>query len=217
MRHGSTFGGDYAWVNYPQFWWDPANTMVHETGHLFGLPDLGGANPNDWWENMSPVGAWDPMSVTNGTLPGHFLVWHKWRIGWVSDSNIDCIPLGEFQRDLYTFDTPDRLQAIVIPLGPSTAYVIEARRRIGFDERICQEGVLVYKIDANVQSGKVPIWVQKARPDVVNSCHPANRAPFGPAPGRIPIFQDLSAGLTVEVLREDAKSYRVRVRKASTG
>ncbi len=162
VRHGATDVDSY-------------NILVHEIGHLFGLPDLGGANPEDFWENMSPVGAWDPMSLPFVTPLAHFLVWHKWKIGWVLDEDVDCITFGEFERTAFTFEQPDEFQAIVIPTSETTAYVIEARKRIGFDARICQEGVLVYSVDGNVESGDVPIWIQQAQPDIVNHCEPANR------------------------------------------
>ena len=200
VRHGATDVNSY-------------NILVHEIGHLFGIPDLGGANPEDFWENMSPVGAWDPMSLPFATPLAHFLVWHKWKIGWVLDEDVDCITFGEFERTVFTFEQPDELQAIVIPTSETTAYVIEARKRIGFDARICQEGVLVYSVDGNVESGDVPIWIQQAQPDIVNHCEPANRVAFNVGEERVPTFRDPVIGLTVEVLEDLDTGYRVRIRK----
>ncbi len=141
---------------------------------------------------------------------------HKWKIGWVLDSNIDCITFGEFERTVFTFEEPNELQALVIPTSETTAYVIEARKRVGFDERICQEGVLVYTVDANVSNGGGPIRVQRAQPDIIGQCDPANRATFGVGQERVSTFQDPAIGLTIEVLEDLGTGYRVRIRKEPT-
>ena len=160
-----------------------------------------------------PVGGWDPMSVPFLAPAQHFLVWHKWKVGWVLDSNIDCITFGEFERTVFTFEESNELQAIVIPTSETTAYVIEARKRIGFDERICQEGVLVYTVDANVTNGGAPIRVQRAQADIFDQCDPANRATFNVGQERTSTFQDPAIGLTIEVLEDLVIGYRVRIRK----
>ena len=129
------------------------------------------------------------------------------------DEDVDCITFGEFERTVFTFEQRNELQAIVIPTSETTAYVIEARKRIGFDERICQEGVLVYTVDANVTNGDGPIRVQLAQPDIRYQCDPANRATFGVGQERVSTFQDPAIGLTVEVLEDLGTGSRVRIRK----
>ena len=208
VRYGTSFGGGFG--EDPS---DPPNTFIHEIGHMFGLPDLLDNSKEDWWEAHSPVGAWDPMSENFAAPSQHYLVWHKWKVGWVLDEDVDCITFGEFERTVFTFEQPDELQAIVIPTSETTAYVIEARKRIGFDERICQEGVLVYTVDANVSGFDAPIRVQLAQPDIYDQCDPANRATFGVGEGRVSTFRDPATGLTVEVLEDLDTGYRVRVRK----
>jgi hypothetical protein len=103
----------------------------------------------------------------------------------------------------------------VVPTGPSTAFVIEARRRAGQDARLCEEGVLVYSVDALVHSGDGPIRVQPAQrdrdPDLVDSCGTLYNAPFDRATGEDAHFQNRAAGLTVEVLGSNRAGYRVRV------
>ena len=212
VRHGTSFGGGL-FDGYAEAPWDPANTLIHEIGHTFGLPDLLDRSKEDWWEAHSPVGGWDPMSENFLAPSQHYLVWHKWKVGWVLDEDVDCITFGEFERTVFTFEQRNELQAIVIPTSETTAYVIEARKRIGFDERICQEGVLVYTVDANVTNGDGPIRVQLAQPDIRYQCDPANRATFGVGQERVSTFQDPAIGLTVEVLEDLGTGYRVRIRK----
>ena len=75
---------------------------------------------------------------------------------------------------------------------------------------------MVYSVDANVESGDVPIWIQQAQPDIVNHCEPANRVAFNVGEERVSTFRDPVIGLTVEVLEDLDTGYRVRVRKEST-
>ena len=193
------------------------NFIVHETAHSFGLPDLVLYDHPDWLEAHSLAGAWDCMSTNIIGPCGHFVTWHKWKIGWLADEEVDCMGLGEFVIDLHTFDHPGGIKTVVVPTSAGTAYVIEARRRTGFDAPHCEEGVLIYTVDANVRSGLGPIRVKRAREDTeeLHKCGPSHRAPFSPLEGGVATFQDAEAGLTVEVLRETLVGFEVRVRRES--
>jgi hypothetical protein len=71
---------------------------------------------------------------------------------------------------------------IVIPTGTYTATVIEARKALLNDAKLCREGVLVYKIDANTYNGDGPIRVQPAHasdPTRVAECGNSWDAVFG--------------------------------------
>jgi hypothetical protein len=103
----------------------------------------------------------------------------------------------------------------VVPTGPSTAFVIEARRRVGQDARLCEEGVLIYTVDALAHTGDGPVRVQPAQrdrnPDLVSSCGALYNAPFDRAPGEDAHFENRAAGLKVDVLGSSRAGYRVRV------
>ncbi len=211
VRLGAMLGTEI-WSNEHRF-----NFIVHETGHSFGLPDLALYDTPDWLEAHGLVGAWDCMSSNIVGPCGHFVTWHKWKIGWLADEEVDCMGLGEFVIDLHTFDHPGGIKTVVVPTSAGTAYVIEARRRTGFDAPHCEEGVLIYTVDANVRSGSGPIRVKRAREDTeeLHICGPSHRAPFSPLEGGVATFQDAAAGLTVEVLREKLVGFEVRVRRES--
>ena len=101
---------------------------------------------------------------------------------------------------------------------PATAYVIEARRRLGQDARLCDEGVLVYSVDATVRSGDGPIRVRAAQrgrnADLIDRCGPLYDAPFDKGPGEVARFTDSATGISMEVLgRATGGGYRVRVER----
>jgi M6 family metalloprotease-like protein len=79
---GVTFGAD------PFEVWG-FKTLNHETGHTFCLQDyyhIGATNlPTEYY-----VGGWSAMGLIGGVAPD-FFAWDKWRLGWLSDSNFDCV------------------------------------------------------------------------------------------------------------------------------
>ena len=96
--------------------------------------------------------------------------------------------------------------------------MIEARRRLGQDARLCDEGVLVYSVDATVRSGDGPIRVRAAQrgrnAELINRCGPLYEAPFDRGPGEVARFRDSAAGISMEVLgRATGGGYRVRVER----
>lgn len=211
VRHSATFGEDVREVFPARY---GSNVVVHETGHLLGLPDLYDGAATDYSRLFRFAGDWDTMGSTN--TGAHFLAWHKWKLGWIDQTQLTCLRgPGELTATISPAAAPSGLKAVVVPTGPSTAFVIEARRRAGQDARLCEEGVLIYSVDALVHSGDGPIRVQPAQrdrnPDLVDSCGALYNAPFDRAAGEDAHFQNRAAGLTVEVLGSNRAGYRVRV------
>ena len=151
---------------------------------------------------------------------GHFLAWEKWKLGWLDPSQLTCLTTpGEVTATITPLERPGGLKAVVIPTGPSSAYVIEARKKIGQDARLCEEGVLIYSVDASVRSGYGPVRVRAAQRDtngdLLNQCGPLYNAPFDNAKGEVSHFEDNAAGLTVQGLASGANGYRVKVTRTS--
>jgi M6 family metalloprotease-like protein len=211
IRHSATFGEDVREVSPQRY---GSNVVVHETGHLLGLPDLYDGAAADYSRVFRFVGEWDAMGSTN--TGAHFLAWHKWKLGWIDQTQLTCLRgPGEVTATISPAAAAGGLKAVVVPTGPSTAFVIEARRRVGQDARLCEEGVLIYTVDAMVHSGDGPVRVQPAQParnpDLANSCGALYNAPFDRAAGEDAQFQNRAAGLTVDVLGSSRAGYRVRV------
>ncbi len=81
-----------------------------------------------------------------------------------------------------------------MPTGSSTTYVIEVRRRIPEDAQLCDQGVLLYTVDATVRTGHDPIQVRSAHADsdqtTVNRCGPKYDAAFDLGTGEVATYED---------------------------
>lgn len=212
IRHASTFGNDVR---------DPGRNrgsqiLIHELGHLIGLPDI-----HDWQSfgllNRKHSGGWDVMSSVN--TGAHFFAWHKWKLGWLDSNQIRCV-LGSFdsiEETVTPLETPGGLKAIVIPLSASRAYVVEVRQKIGFDADLCDSGVLIYTVDANVRNGTGPIRVSSLNGgkdfEKIKKCDVLYDAPFDLGPGEISSFDDADANLAIEVVSKSGSSYKIRIRR----
>ena len=148
-----------------------ASVAVDEVAHSLGLPEA--YQQTQSGTRFDLVGMWDPMSEPN---PHHFLAWHKYRVGWIAQDEIACIDAPRQERvTLRPQETRGSgIQATVIRTGPSNAYVVEARFKLGLDGTLCNEGVLVYTVDSQVRNGGGPIYIHRSAPD-----DPARQVPCG--------------------------------------
>lgn len=195
--------------------------LVHNTAHLFGLPDLYDREllfaPLPQRAASVYVGGWDVMGWNE--MVAHFFAWHKWKLGWLGPDEVVCLEAGTVEETLTPLAIPGGVKAIAVPTGPSTAYVVEARQPIGNDSRLCDQGVLVYVVDATVGSGAAPgpirlVSAQSGHgPAQIATCSHFYNAPFDLGEGEVATFEDPGTGLTVEVLERLDEGYRVRVTK----
>ncbi|MFF1378613.1 M6 family metalloprotease domain-containing protein [Streptomyces sp. NPDC058308] len=182
--------------------------LPHENGHVFGLPDLytqdgGGA-----------AGHWDIMSEDWGAN-NDLLAWHKWKLGWLDDDQISCAAdPGTTEHVLTPLAGPGGTKLAFAPLTEKTGYAIEVRTQAGNDEAVCKPGVLVYRVDADVDTGHGPITVSDAAPDSGGCTRRPNvHAELSDAPYGIgETFTDSKTGVGVTVAGvTDEGQYRVRV------
>ncbi|MDH6518438.1 M6 family metalloprotease-like protein [Streptomyces sp. SAI-135] len=192
--------------SYPQTGY---RVLPHENGHVFGLPDLYTQNGG------GAVGHWDIMSEDWGAN-NDLLGWHKWKLGWLDAAQVHCVTAPGASE--YTLTPLARsglgTKLLFVPLGRRTGYAVELRTREGNDETVCRAGVLVYKVDADVDTGRGPVRVYDARRDSGGCTRSPNvhaelsDAPF--ATGEE--FRDAGRGVRVRVLgAEGDGAYRVRV------
>ncbi|MFJ3443159.1 M6 family metalloprotease domain-containing protein [Streptomyces sp. NPDC086081] len=182
--------------------------LPHENGHVFGLPDLYTA------EGGGAVGHWDIMSEDWGAN-NDFLGWHKWKLGWLDASQVHCATSsGPTEYTLTPLARTGGSKLVVVPLDSRTGYALELRTRGGNDESVCRPGVLVYKVDAEVDTGMGPVTVHDSRPDSGGCTRAPNvhaelsDAPY--VPGET--FRDARRGVTIEVTSTDGEgNHRVRV------
>ncbi|CAM5255787.1 M6 family metalloprotease domain-containing protein OS=Streptomyces glaucescens OX=1907 GN=SGLAU_12845 PE=4 SV=1 [Streptomyces glaucescens] len=68
--------------------------LAHETGHVFDLPDLYHRPTDDKGDWDTHVGDWDLMGSQFGLAPDLF-GWHKWKLGWLEERQVMCVPGSE--------------------------------------------------------------------------------------------------------------------------
>ncbi|MYA17956.1 MAG: hypothetical protein F4Z28_14970, partial [Gammaproteobacteria bacterium] len=108
-------------------------------------------------------------------LAREMLAWSRWQLGWLDDSQIRCVlaPLTTVSLSAVAVASAGSGVAMAaVPLSDTEVIVIESRRAIGYDTRVesrswgtltspalLTEGVLVYTVDASVESGQLPVKV----------------------------------------------------------
>ncbi|MFF8728105.1 M6 family metalloprotease domain-containing protein [Streptomyces sp. NPDC015171] len=195
--------GSYARTGY--------RVLPHENGHTFGLPDL------YTQEGGGAVGHWDIMSEDWGA-GNDLLGWHKWKLGWLDAGQVGCAAAkGSVDYSLSPLYRPDGGKLILIPVTARTTYALEVRAQGGNDEAVCRPGLLVYKVDATVDTGRGPITVYDSHRGSGGCTHSPNvhaelsDAPFTPGES----FNDPRHGIKVQVVSADAdENYRVRITRA---
>ncbi len=105
------------------------------------------------------------------------LAWSRWQLGWLKPEQIHCITQLETETTISISPVafPGNEPAMVaIPISDTEVIVIESRRKLGYDAgrehrwsdgvettfpALPDEGVLVYTVDASLESGQLPIKV----------------------------------------------------------
>ena len=183
--------------------------LLHETGHLLGLPDLYVAGAPTSFHR------WDVMAAR---WPAELLAWHRWKLGWLDDGQVVCVT-GPATRTvtLEPLGRPGGTKAVFVKRGRRVV-AVEVRARTGYDRTLCETGVLVYEVD-QTPFRRAPVRVFQAQGDSRppgSSCAARWNAPFGV--GRREVRTLSLAGLGIDVLaRRPDGAYRVRVSAASSG
>lgn len=145
IKNATVAGTDSMANPKASFWW-----ISHEVGHLFGLEH------QYTWENVTYSsllrGIWDLMDT--GDMAPEFLSWHRFVLGWLDSTNINCINRDSRQgSESIHFISPvegqDSLnKSVVIRLNDHEAIVLEVRRNLGFDQvSEADEGVIAYRVN----------------------------------------------------------------------
>lgn len=193
----------------------PHRVLVHENGHVFGLPDL------YWTRGGTPpmlTGHWDVMEQDWGPS-NDLLAWHKWKLEWLSPTQVDCVAgPGTSVHLLSPNGAPgtDGTRLVAVRTGAHEVLTLEVRAPSELDRAVCQSGVLVSWVDAATPSGEGPVRTVDATPGS-DGCerdpHPQVTTELTDATFQSgDVFHDTSAGVRVDVLSADGHGrHRVRV------
>jgi immune inhibitor A len=120
--------------------------LIHETGHLLGLPDLYDVTDS---QSRGPVGNWDLMATGNYNRPDSPAM-----LGAVSRMLLGWIDVQEMSGDsasLTVTDVAFSRAAHLVPFpGTSEFLLLETRTRTGTDQHLPGEGLVVWHVDAGV-------------------------------------------------------------------
>lgn len=184
--------------------------LPHENGHTFGLPDL------YTQEGGSAVGHWDIMSEDWGAN-NDVLGWHKWKLGWLDGTQVACAAVrGSAEYTLTPLYRAGGGKLVLVPVDARTAYALELRAPGGNDEAVCKPGVLIYKVDATVDTGRGPVTVYDAHRNSGGCTRSPNvQAELSDAPFTSgETFKDPRHGITIHMSEADAGNYKVRVTRS---
>ena len=122
--------------------------FCHEFGHVLGLPDLYDYGYDSWgtgnWSLMSQ-GCWG----NNGVTPVHMDAWSLTQMGWVDPIVVDGTTVTG--ASLPAIETSPTMYKIPAYAGSTQEYfLIENRRKIGFDSYISGQGLIIYHVDETV-------------------------------------------------------------------
>jgi len=137
------------------------SSMVHEFGHVLGLPDLYDqsflSDPDlDLKEDAAGIGAWGLMG--RGTLgwrgevaPNPFCAWSRMQLGWTETIRVE----GEM-RDVMIKDVETGGKIYRLDISHEEYFLVANRRRSGghYDRNIPGEGLLIWHVDEQATSSE---------------------------------------------------------------
>jgi M6 family metalloprotease-like protein len=134
--------------------------VIHELGHLFGLPDLY-SYIDAFNTNQDSTDTVAYFSVMNKAAVGGigYFGWEKYILGWLDDPQIICHKAGEVAGNLVPLSKKSGLKMIAIPISSSEVLVVENRTKEGIDKMIPNPGIIAYVVNSSIESGKNPIKV----------------------------------------------------------
>src|SRR4051812_25556863 len=137
IQHAMTLDGYGSGIN--------PSIVVHETGHVMGLPDLYGVFVSS--NSFRYTGAWDLMSDAFKTTS--MLAWTRRLVGWLDDRNFVCVRKKPTTVKLTPVGTKGGTKGAVLRVGRRRAYVLDAHSK-GGDQTCPDAGVLLYSVNGNV-------------------------------------------------------------------
>ena len=143
----------------PEYWSSPGDmtlgVFVHELGHLlFGLPDL-----YDTDYSSKGIGKWSLMASGSwngpggmGGSPAHLDAFSRIQCGFATADNVTSNVMGQAIPDVETNSSGAILRLWTNGTIGNQYFLIENRRKTGYDTYLPSEGLLIWHIDESVSA-----------------------------------------------------------------
>lgn len=195
--------------------------LNHETGHTFCLPDL---YPIPEGYSTQYTGNFDMMANVAASSPDYF-AWNKWRLGWLSDDQIECVvPPADGSgssngststtHKLSPLETFGGVKAVVVKKNERAALVAEVRSKNGNNAGGCVTGVLLYTVATDLATGEGPIRVLDTNPSWgASTCtfDDLDNAPLNFDAEGVTSYTAADWGVTITLVVRDGEDYTIRI------
>lgn len=196
----------------PDIW---LKVLEHETGHTICLPDMypmTSEDPAKW------AGHWDLMATLQGQSQD-FFAWNKWRLGWLTDDQVECVSAsGSTTHKLTPLEKAGGVKAVVIKQSETEALVAEVRSNNGVDVELCSAGVLLYTVSTKLETGEGPFRIVDGNPGrgSTSGCgtNEFDDAPLSLNGGGAKSLKIDAFGVTVTVTEQNGDDYTILVEKS---
>lgn len=135
------------------------SVFCHEFGHMLGLPDLY-ARP----EQPGSEGVWQWCAMSNqigNGRPQHFCAWSKEQLGWIKPTIID--PRVKQKLVLSPIeDDPTQCFKVVVRTDGSEYFLLENRKKTGWDSQLPGEGLLVWRVFTGARGQQQPVYLEES-------------------------------------------------------
>jgi hypothetical protein len=162
--------------------WEPPwgygnqGVMAHEMGHGWGWPHSSGAYGATYdsrWDVMSDI--WNtcpPTDPTYGCVGQGTISYHKDLGAWVPSARkfvptLNTVTTIEIDRLNQPGSSTNYLMARIPIIGSSQFYTVEARRFIGYDNKVPAEAIVIHHVDSTRASDA---WVVDADGNLNGVC-----------------------------------------------
>ncbi|SCW67485.1 M6 family metalloprotease domain-containing protein [Paenibacillus tianmuensis] len=133
--------------------------LVHEIGHLFGLPDLYDSEPRNGESmgigphSLMAGGSWTSYGNNHsGSTPVHMDAWSKYQLGWVKPTEVNAN--GSFTLNSFQPSNPNAYNVVKINTStPGQFFLLENRGFTGYDRGLekalngGKPGVAIWHVD----------------------------------------------------------------------
>ena len=148
------------YVIQPEYWSSfgdmTCGVFCHEMGHMiFGLPDLydvdySSGGVGDW--SLMAGGSWNG---SNGSSPAEPEAWCRIRMGFAEPTNITTNGVVDFPA---VDATPSIFRLQSSYMNPNEYFLVENRQGLNYDAALPADGLLVWHVDENVNTGNSAEW-----------------------------------------------------------